>query len=390
MSAGLERRARSVWALGVAACVLAVLASAVVASALPLGYDFRAYWLAARDVLSGGPMYPALDAQLGRSGEFHYLPLVALPFVILAPLPSGVAALIWLAFEVALALAVGVYLVRPLPWTARPWAAAAYVFFLPLVLEVTLGNLDLLSLALCLAAWHWRHRRWVAPAFLALGVGIKFLPAALIPFYLASGRWRIVARAVLIGVAPIVLSWPWLSGYYVHYVQLFPRYAETDWVRLIVERNEPAPLAGILWSDAFPLVLSASALVASIAAGRASRGRPDRETDLHHLTLAIAPYLAPFGFVWTTFLITSLPLFATTLGRALALPAAARALAVAAIGVSWFLMELVRLHDLWPLIAHLAGVLVLVALALALLPRGAHQTLGRSTPARHAASSVSG
>ena len=35
-----------VWSAGVVVAVLALLAALVVASALPAGYDFRAYWLA--------------------------------------------------------------------------------------------------------------------------------------------------------------------------------------------------------------------------------------------------------------------------------------------------------------------------------------------------------
>jgi hypothetical protein len=108
------------------------------------------------------------------------------------------------------------------------------------------------------------------------------------------------------------------------------------------------------------------------------------------LLVALAPYLTPFGFFWTTFLITSLPLFAITLPRAAALPSAQRAAALVGLFVSWFLMQLVQVHDLWVPVYHLAGVVLLIGIALALLGRETDQALGRSTPRSRATSSASG
>ena len=45
-------RGRIVWSAGVVVAVLALGAAVVVATALPAGYDFRAYWLAGQHLLS--------------------------------------------------------------------------------------------------------------------------------------------------------------------------------------------------------------------------------------------------------------------------------------------------------------------------------------------------
>src|SRR5256885_9932978 len=136
-------RERIVWSAGVVVAVLALGAAVVVASALPAGYDFRAYWLAGQHLLNGAPLYPGPNTILGLPDEFRYLPIVALLFIPFAVLPYSIALAIWTVLQVATA-AVGIALIRQLPPLWRPWAAAGYVFFLGLVLEVTLGNVNLI------------------------------------------------------------------------------------------------------------------------------------------------------------------------------------------------------------------------------------------------------
>jgi hypothetical protein len=381
---------RLVWAAGIAVFTLALFASILIASALPLGYDSRAYLLAAQHLVDGTRMYALPDAPLGQPDEFHYLPIVALPFVPLLVLPMDAAIVAYLITQIVLAAVVGFVLIRDLPRAARPWAAAAFVGFLPLVLEVTLGNVDLISVALALLAWHWRDRAWRGAFALAAAVGLKFMPAILLPFYIAAGRWPFVLRAFLIGVAGLVVTLPFLWQHTLDYVQLLPRYAESAWVRAHLEREEPKVIADIVWSDAFPVVLGLAALTAAIVCGRMARRDPARETEWHHVALALSPYLAPFGFFWTTFLIASLPLFAVTLPRALALPAASRVLATFGLFVAWALMQVTQVHDLMVPVAHAAGVVLLIAIALALMAREPAQALGRSTPRSRATSSASG
>ena len=101
-------------------------------------------------------------------------------------------------------------------------------------------------------------------------------------------------------------------------------------------------------------------------------------------------YITPFGFVWTTFMICSLPLFVVALRKTALLATASRAAVLAGIAVCWFGMQIVQLHDLWPLVAHAVGVLGLIGITLALMTLDSRQMLGRSTPALRATSSASG
>jgi len=50
----------------------------------------------------------------------------------------------------------------------------------------------------------------------------------------------------------------------------------------------------------------------------------------------------------------------------------------------------VQVHDLWPIVAHMVGVIGLMAIALALMALESRQALGRSTPLARATSIASG
>src|SRR5213595_3663172 len=96
--------ARLVWVAGSALAVIALLLAILTASALPLGYDSKAYWLAARHLVDGTPVFP-------------------LPFGGRVALTIDAFVWLWLAVQLALAIAVGIALIRPLPSALRPWAA---------------------------------------------------------------------------------------------------------------------------------------------------------------------------------------------------------------------------------------------------------------------------
>ncbi|MDP9265606.1 MAG: glycosyltransferase 87 family protein [Chloroflexota bacterium] len=365
-------RERLVWSAGVIAAVIAGGAAVLVGSALVLGYDLRAYWMAGRHLMTGAPLYPGPSDLLGLPGEFRYPPLVAVPFMVLAPLPFDIARWPWLAVQVAAVVGIALVCLRPLPRAARPWAVAGLVFFLPLVLEVTLGNLNLITCALCVAAWRWRDRAPVGGALLAAALGLKLLPLSLLVFYLASGRWRMVAWAAALGFASVALTALVMPDRLVEYLRFIPRLREHDWLFRAIDRTEPAALAAVFWSDIFPNALALGVLALTFAAGRAARAGGERATTLHAVALAIVPYLAPFGYFWTTFLVVTIPLFADTLRRALALRTRrARFAAVAVVALAWGLMEFQQLHDLVPILAHLVSVLLLVGTALVLLARPA-------------------
>ena len=363
---------RLVWAAGVVVLVFATLAAVIVASALPAGYDFHAYWLAGRNLLSGAPLYPDATTILGLPDEFRYLPIVAIVFVPFAILPYAVALGIWIGIQLLVAAAVGVALIRTLPPSWRPWAAAGYVFFLGLVLEVTLGNVNLISLALALAAWRLRDRAIPAGIFLAAAVGLKFLPFTLLLFYVASGRWRPVLTGGAIGAAALAAGALLMPDRTAEYIRFAPRLLEQDWVYAHIARPGPPELAAFFWSDWFPLALAAAAALVAVLAGVAARRDRARENTWHALTLATVGYLAPFGYFWTTFLILSLPLASDTLRRASTTPPSVeRAVIVGAVVLSWALMEPQQTGTLVPILWHFVGVMLLCATAVLTLIRPA-------------------
>ncbi len=360
------------WSAGVSIAVIAAGAAILVGSALFLGYDLRAYWLGAQHLAAGAPLYPGPTEQLGLQGEFRYPPLVAVPFMLLAPLPFEVARWPWLAIQLLAVATIAWASLRPLPRAARPWALAGFLFFLPLVLEVALGNLNLITCALCVAGWRWRDRAPVGGALLAAALGLKLLPLSLLVFYLASGRWRLVAWAAGVGAASVALTALVMPDRLVEYLRFIPRLREHDWLFRAIDRTQPAALSAVFWSDIFPSVLALAVIVLAIVAGRGARAGGERATTLHAVALATVPYLAPFGYFWTTFLVLTIPLFADTLRRALALPARrARFAGVAVVALAWGLMEFQQLHDLVPILAHLFSVFILVTAAFVLPARPA-------------------
>ncbi len=368
-AAGPGRATRLIRVTGVVATVLATLAAVQVALALPVGYDLEAYRLAAQHLRQGVPLYPGPSDTLGRAGEFRYLPLVAVAFLPLTALPVEVARWIWSTALFVLALVLGRGGTRALPWAVRPWAIAGLVFFLPVVLEVALGNLNLVTLAFCVAAWRCRDRAPAAGALLAVAVGLKLLPLALVLFYVGARRWRVLGWAAAIGLIGLVIMLALMPDQLADYVRSSQRLlGDQDWVRPAIDRPGPEWLAAVFWNAQLPRILAAAVAVGALAAGHASRTGGGRATTLHHLTLATMGYLAPFGFFWTTFLVLALPLLGDVLRRSLAIAAAPlRAVALAVLFGSWLLMQVQALHDLVPIFAHLVGTLTLGTLALVLL-----------------------
>jgi len=389
VKAEAARRPRLVWAAGVVAMVLAGLAGLGIFSAKqPYGYDLWAYVLAARHLLAGEPLYAARpEVPFGPYGEYHYAPAAAVPFALLAPLPFDLATTIWIAINAVMTLAIAVYLIRPLPRDARPWAAAAFVLFLPLILEIALGNLNLLTLALCLVAWSLRGRPAAAGTVLAVAIGVKLLPLTLVLFYLASGRARVVAWTLAIGVAGLVVTALVFARDFPAYVALLIALTDSRWAADVIGRTPPAEVAGLLLSPIGRWLLPVVSLATAIGGGLAARRATRDETHLHHLALAFAPYVASFGLLWFPYLITAIPLMASTLRRALLLPRApVRAALVAALALSWLLLNVVgERNDVTPVAAHLVGLVVLLAVALAVLALRRTRIIAEAVAARAAA-----
>jgi hypothetical protein len=380
VKADAARPPRLVWAAGVAVMVVAALAALGIFNAKqPYGFDLWAYVLAAQHLLAGEPLYPP-DPQVpaGPFGEFHYAPSVAVPFVLLAPLPFWLATAVWIGLNTGIATAIGVFLIRPLPRDARPWAAAAFVLFLPTVLEISLGNINLLTLALCLVAWSQRARTAVAGTVLAVAIGLKLLPLTLILFYLASGRGRVAAWTFAVGGGSLVVTALLFARDFPAFVSLLLALKDSHQMADVVASSPPAEVAAMLGSPIGRWLLPVTTLATATLGGLAARRDERQETHLHHLALAFAPYLALFGLLWFPYLVFALPLMASTLHRALLLPRPqTRGPLVGTLALSWLLLQIVgERNDLVPIAAHLTGLVVLlvVAVAVVVLPRWENAT----------------
>ena len=371
MKAEAARRPRLVWAAGVVVMVLAGLAGlGIFIAKEPYGYDLWAYVLAARHLIAGEPLYAAHpEVPFGPFGEYHYAPPAAVPFMLLAPVPFWVATVIWIGINAGVAAAIGWYLIRPLPRDARPWAAAAFVLFLPTILEIALGNLNVLTLGLCLWAWELRRRSAAAGTVLAVAIGVKLLPLTLVLFYLASGRWRVVAWTIAVGIAGLVVTAVVFASDFPAYVALLLALMDSHWTADLIASTPPAEVAAFLGSPIGRWLLPVASLATAILGGLAARRYARDETHLQHLALAFAPYLASFGLLWFPYLVTALPLMASTLHRALHLPRPGmRGALTAALALSWLLLQVVgERNDLVPILAHFLGLVVLLAVALAVL-----------------------
>ena len=362
---------RLVWAVGVIVMVLAGLAGlGVLLVKQPFGFDLWAYVFAARHLLAGEPLYSA-EPQMpaGPFGEYHYAPIVAVPFALLAPLPFWLAVAVWVGLNTGIAAAIGVHLIRPLPRDARPWAVAAFVLFLPTILEISLGNLNLLTVGLCLVAWSQRRRAPAAGTILAIAIGVKLLPLTLVLFYLASGRYRVVAWTVAVGIVGLLATAIAFARDFPGYITVLMALKDSHWDTDFIANARPAEVAAILGSPVGRWLLPFTALATATLGGLAARRTPRDETHLHHLALAFAPYLALFSLLWIPYLVFSLPLLASTFRKALLLSQGqARRVLIASVTLSWLLMQVVGAEeDVRPLVAHLLGLLVLLAAAVAVV-----------------------
>lgn len=283
------------------AFAVALLASAP--SDPEFGYDVDAYIGAARAVMSGESPYPHIEPggtlTPGPFGLYPYPPVTALAFVPLALLPTDVAHLAWFGILIAVAILVGFTLVRPLPPERRDWAAAAYLAYLPLLSELRFGNLNLVTLAVCLLAWHRRDRPVIAGLLFAVAIGLKLLPLALIGFLLLAGRWRIVAWVAAAFAIVGAISWPWLGAEWIEFMG----------VLRAIGAGIPASGSNILpdaiGATQLRYALPLTAVAVAVLAGWAVRRDPARERLGFAVALAGAPLLATS--VWFIYLVLALP-----------------------------------------------------------------------------------
>lgn len=345
-----------------AALGLALTAAIGIAASREVGYDFAAYVAAADRLLAGHRLYPAAGegALYLGAGEFLYPPPVAVLFIPFALLPFAISRVLWTALLVAVSAAVVWIHVRRLAPVPRLWAIAASVLFLPLIAEVTLGNVNLLSLGLCALAWERRRHAAQAGAALATAVGLKLLPALVPVFFLVAGSRRAVGWGAAFAVAVVLLTLPWLGGAWPEYLALLAEVAGAPATSALTL------LPAALQSTVGRAALAGVAVILTLASAVAARADARRADRAFAISLAAAPLAAPG--LWYPYLVFALPLLLRAAADAVSPQSRADLARAVTAGVSWSAMQIPKRADGSDVA--FAGLLALLVSELTRLRRG--------------------
>jgi hypothetical protein len=208
--------------------------------------------------------------------------------------------LVWLLLLGTVAVALGLAVTRQLVPAQRSWALALFFFFPPLLWDVRLGNTALVTTALCWLSWRSRDRPARAGLLFAVALGVKLLPILLVPYFVASGRIRMLLWTALAGLVLVAVTWPVVGTA-----------AWSDYLALLGVIAGSAPAAG---PNVLPAALSSgpgrvAMVIAAIAlvltAGLIGRLRR-AETRSFSLAVASAPLIG--ATIWYPYLTLALPL----------------------------------------------------------------------------------
>ncbi|MGE5271849.1 MAG: glycosyltransferase family 87 protein [Thiohalocapsa sp.] len=280
----------------------------------PFGYDFMAFWSAARLALAGLPaaaydeamigavQHAAVPAAPGIVFPWHYPPIFLLPVAPLGLLPYAAS----LALFVLLSAAVWALLVHHALHDRRAWIVAAAA---PASLITLLdGQNAFLTAALAGFALLWLDRRPILAGILIGLLAIKPHLAVLFPIALvAAGAWRaFVAAAVtalLLALASL-LAFGWETwAAFLHHLpvsQAMENAGAVPWGTI------PSPyvfaLALGLSLPAAAALQAAAALLAALCVWRAWRN-PDASFEAKAATLLagsllVSPYLFYYDLTW--------------------------------------------------------------------------------------------
>src|SRR5207245_4686925 len=132
-----------------------------------------------------------------------------------------------------------------------------------------------------------RTRSAASGALLAIALLIKLMPALLVPFVLAAGRWRIAAAMALALLLVVVLRWPWLGPPWLDYLRLVQGLAAAPHVSHATHDMVPAGLAAGPGRYVLPALPVGSALYA----GRIAIVRPASASLAFAVTVAVPPLI---------------------------------------------------------------------------------------------------
>lgn len=181
---------RSIWII-IAAAIGASLLLVVALVRWGAPSDEHAYWLAARRLIEGQPLY---DPTVTIITPFAYL---YPPPLAQALVPVALVVPDWL-FSIGWTVLMGLALF----WLAGrdPLRTLALVAFPPVAVEFWFRNVHLFLAVLVVLGL--RH----ASSWFSVGAAIKLSPALGLPFLAVRGRWREAAIAAAVGLAMLVIS----------------------------------------------------------------------------------------------------------------------------------------------------------------------------------------
>jgi hypothetical protein len=335
-----------------AACVAGLALGSLVGGTLgPLAYtkDIQTEYLTALALREGVDHFTRISDLSARyfpvgndllpDPSWHppVLALVSVPFTLL---PFPLVALLWLALNVGLLIAVGRWLGMSVQWSL-PLAA-----WPPLWCLLYIGQYELLILALAMLGWRAAAdaRDWRAGVWLGLAASIKLYPALLLVPFVVRRRLRVVLAAggvlMLSQLGNLAVIGP--AGMVQFYREIIPsvsaRYVATAinsspygaLLRLFGGAHDAVPLI-----DAPGIVLPLAAVISLFALIALLKLEPER---------APAALLVGLPIVWATYVVLALPmiveLLRSPLRRAAVLPAAAASCVLPL--VSLFLLHYMR------------------------------------------------
>ena len=196
------------WKLAIVAGLLFALFIAVfVVNAAEKMPDFEVYWRAGARAAAAEPLYRSEDEHY----QFKYLPAFAVLAIPLALVPLATAKAVWFSLSVLLILFVLGLSVRLLPECRRPLMPLVAITLLVMAKfyghELVLGQVNLLLLAIVLAAVHLATKRRDIAAGLLIALAIVIKPYALIflPWLAAIGAFGAFASAIVGTAAALLL-----------------------------------------------------------------------------------------------------------------------------------------------------------------------------------------
>ncbi|MFI5262060.1 MAG: glycosyltransferase family 87 protein [Candidatus Limnocylindrales bacterium] len=285
--------------LGLLGGALLLATLAFFSSTTGYGYDLAAYLSAAARVAAGGTPYQpeTLSGPFspGPAGLYLYPPPLA---VLLAPVAGAATATVaagWWIGRVAL-LVIGCALM-PVPRWVRGAVLLVSALSYPTLIDLNLGNVSLIVLALSCVAWHWLDR----PASgVATALALALRPTLLVVpvWWLIRRAWRPVAWTAAAGLVLIALTLPFvgLAGYG-DYVTVVRNLSDVTGVAHNVDLASAALLLGLDAALVQPLLVLQYGLgVLAVALAL----RQDREVGFVMVTGA-SLLLAPL--IWVHYLV---------------------------------------------------------------------------------------